>query len=65
MDAGNDLLLSASKDMHLDANDSLVFRNLNALNKMFSNGDIDIRGKDITINASGTLITKGSNIPEN
>ena len=65
LQSDNKLLLDASSDIKLTSDAELLFENDYAFNKMFTNGDIDIQGQEISIKASGKLILKGSNITEN
>ena len=54
-----------AKKIQLTADDEITFKTGSASIIMKKNGDIQIKGKKITVKGSGDVIIKGSNIKEN
>ncbi|KPK48810.1 MAG: hypothetical protein AMS22_14705 [Thiotrichales bacterium SG8_50] len=62
--AGNHSTQSG-KTMTLSGTDAIVLKSGSAQQIMQKNGDIDIKGKDVSIKASGTITLKGAKIVQN
>jgi type VI secretion system secreted protein VgrG len=52
--------LNLGKNLFVDAGDSITIKTGDAINSMEKNGDITIRGKNITIEGSGKINAKAS-----
>ncbi len=63
--SGGPLTASAKTKFVIEAGDEFMIKCGSATFSMKKNGDIVIKGKKITVNASGDLIFKASNIKEN
>jgi type VI secretion system secreted protein VgrG len=63
--AGSNLTATAGKNAVIEAADQLTLKCGDATIVLNKNGDITIKGKNVTVNASGNLVQKGSKITQN